>query len=122
LANPASIPVTTLAANSAQARPAGSAIDTEAEVPVAAGGQGDILLEITNSAAANLTVSVRGGEYPLAFRSGLGDLSAVVAPSGVSLIGPLESARFMRSDDTIRLMFDAASGSPNATVRAYRMA
>jgi len=124
MANPASITVTACSANSAVNQPAAQTIDTDGTVPITVGGRMDMLiLEIINAAAAALTVTIGAGDNPPSPLAA--DLAVALAATGGAtakrIIGPFESARFLQSDGTVNVTFLAASSTPNATVRAYRL-
>lgn len=124
--NPLSIAIADLTANAAANQPAAQAIDTDGIVPIAAGGRTDrLILEIVNVAAVALTVKVKAGDNPPAHRAGVGDLSVAMAATGTAtdkrIIGPFESGRFIQDDGTVSVSFTAASATPNATVRCYRL-
>lgn len=124
MANPSSITVTALSANSSVARPAVQTIDTDGTVPVAAGGAMDrLIFEFVNAAAAALTVTIKGGDNPPSPLSQ--DLAiALTATGGATpavIAGPFESARFLQDDGSVNITFLAASSTPNCTVRCYRL-
>lgn len=72
-----------------------------------------LVLVVANTAGSAKNVIVRagvgGGATPgQAFRSGLGDLTvSVAATSGISYVGPLESARFAQLDDSLSVDFQS---------------
>lgn len=124
MANPASITVTACSANSAVNQPSTQAIDTDGDVPILIGGATDrLILEIINAAAAALTVTIKAGDNPPSPLAA--DLAVALAATGNAtdkrIIGPFESARFMQDDGKVLVNFLAASSTPNATVRAYRL-
>lgn len=123
MANPAKLTVNPLAPNSALAQPVGDTIDTDGIVPILAadhrGASGRLLIEVTNGDAVNgLDVIIVHGDNPPAAREGIGDLVVAIPASGVTYIGPLESARFMQADGSLQVGF-ATDGGANAaaTVR-----
>ena len=124
MANPASITVTALTANSGVARPAAQTLDTDGTVPVTVGGAMDrLILELVNGAAAAVTVTVKAGDNPPSPLAA--DLDIALTGSGgatpAKIIGPFESARFMQSDGSVNIAVLAASSTPSVTVRAYRL-
>jgi hypothetical protein len=124
MANPSSITVTNCATNSAINQPSTQAIDTDGTVPIAAGGEMFLLiLEIINAAAVALTVTIKAGDNPPAATAA--DLVLTFAATGNAgakqIVGPFESARFLQDDGSVNVAFLAASSTPNATVRAYRL-
>jgi hypothetical protein len=127
MANPTEVPVTDLAANSSVTQPAVNTIDTNGTVPVPAGGALErLVLEIINADDAALTVTIKAGDAGAgAVRGAIGDVSIALAASGSAgdkkIIGPFESARFVQALGKLNVQFQAATGAPNATVRAYRL-
>lgn len=124
MANPAALTINSLVANSSLNQPAAQTIDTDGTVSCAAGSLLDrLFLEIVNAAAAVLTVTVKAGTGEHAHTAL--DLAISMAATGAAgdkkLIGPFEAARFVKPDGSIDVAFLAASGSPNATVRVYRL-
>ena len=125
MANPANLTVTDLVANAGLAQPLGDTIDSDGTVPVLAGdlaGATDrLVLHITNTDAVNkLNVTVVHGQNPPAVRESLGSLTVQLVASGVALIGPLESARFLQADGTLDVAFATVGGvNAAATARCY---
>ncbi|MDT3395440.1 hypothetical protein RKE29_02035 [Streptomyces sp. B1866] len=73
------------------------------------------LFRVTNSDAGNaITITVKAGDYPPALASGQGDLAVTVAASGVQLIGPLESGRFVQNDGSLMIESSATTGTITA--------
>lgn len=69
-----------------------------------------LVIRVANTHSSDHPVTVVAGDslYP-AIRSGLGDLAIVVpATSGIKEIVGLESARFLQSDGSLLLNFDAS--------------
>lgn len=126
MANPAALTVNKTTANEAIAQPAAQAIDTDGVVPCPVNGESErILIEIVNGDDAALTVKIKAGTTEAAGRRGLGDLSVALSATGggsdKKIIGGLESARFIQSDGSLSIEFDAATGAPNASVRVYQL-
>lgn len=127
MANPASLTINALSANSVTSLPTAQAIDTNGTVPINSVKRANLLIvEVVNADDAALTVLVKAGDNPPAHRQGIGDLSVALAASGGGatasrMIGPFESSRFMQDDGRIDLTFTAATGAPNATVRVYQL-
>lgn len=126
MANATAINPVNLAANGSIAAPTAQVLDTgtaAVTLETAAAEQTDrIVVEVTNTAAANLTVTAVTGEDPPAGRSALGDVtSANIAQNGRRIFGPFESAHFRRANGKLRLTFTPASGTINATFVAYRL-
>lgn len=128
MANATAITVNELVPNVAGVlRPTADVLDTgtaavtlEADVK---GESGLILLEVTNTADAanNLTVSVLAGQDPPAQRAGLGALDTVIAQNATRIIGPLESARFIKGNGRLAVTFTPAAGTIGAQVRCYKL-
>jgi type IV pilus biogenesis protein CpaD/CtpE len=82
-----------------------------------------LIFEFINAAAAALTITIPAGTSAAAHQAK--DLAIALAATGGGtakrIVGPLESARFMKADGTIDLVFLAASSTPNCTVRCYRL-
>jgi len=124
MANPAAITITDLTANAGLNQPAVQTIDTDGTVPSPAAGKTDrLILELINAAAAALTVTVKAGVGEQSVQAK--DLVVAMAATGTAtdkrIVGPFESSRFLKANGSIDVAFLAASGSPNCTVRAYRL-
>jgi hypothetical protein len=123
MANPANFTITELSENGNIARPTAQTVDTDGMVPILAGSDlSRLLVEVTNSAAANVTVTIEAGDNPPALRAGLGALAqAGIAQNAVRIFGPFESARFGQDNGNLNVSFLAASSTPNCAVRVYRL-
>ncbi len=126
MANPSSFTINALTRNSFIALPTAQTVDTAGTVPINAESQTDrLIIEVVNAAANALTVLVKAGDNPPALRAGQGDLSVSLTATGGAtpsrMIGPFESGRFVQDDGSVNVTFTPASGSPNATVRVYRL-
>lgn len=125
MANPASLTINELSKNAAISQPTAQTIDTDGTVNCPAAGLTDrLIIEVVNGDDAALTVKVLAGTGDQAAIAA--DLSVALAASGGGatanrIIGPFEAARFMKNDGSIDVNFDAATGSPNCTVRVYRL-
>lgn len=123
MANATAITVTPLTRNASTAQPAVNTLDTgTAAVTISAdvGGKADrAVLEVTNTAAANLTVAVLAGDNPPAQMAGLGSVSVTLAQNAVALLGPFEGMRFIQDNGKLDVTFTPASGTIGATVRCY---
>jgi hypothetical protein len=120
MANPASLTVNDLSANGSINQPAVQTVDTNGTINCATNRMDRLFIEAVNSAAADITVTVKAGANPPSLLSA--DLAVtVLATSGKKIIGPFESARFIKADGTFDVNFQAASGSPNLAVRVYRL-
>lgn len=128
MSNPAAITITECTANGAINQPAVNTIDTDGIVPVNLGGLGldRVIIEIINAAAAALTVVVGAGANPPGLQSK--QLSVSLAATGTAtdkrIIGPFSASRFVKGGSDageLHLTFTAASSTPNATVRCYRL-
>ena len=124
MANPATLTINSLTLDSSIAKPAGDAIDTTGNVPLALGGvSGRTILVIDNNSSTQaLTVAIKAGDYPPAALQGQGDVSVTIAASSGAILGPFNSARFAKQGGgSFTVNFTPASGSPNATVRVYSL-
>lgn len=126
MANATAITVTDLTANAVTTRPTGDALDTgtvAVTLAAAIGGKGSrVILEVTNTAAANLVAEVAAGDDPPAQNAGIGALtSANIAQNAVIYMGPFETGRFGQNDGSLSVTFTPASGTIAATIRCYRL-
>lgn len=121
MSNPAALTINELAANGSINQPSAQTVDTDGVIPMDANGLTDrLIMEVVNSAGQILTVTFKAGNSAAAHTAS--DLAvAVPATTGKKIIGPFESARFVRTDGKINVDFKAASSTPNAAVRVYRL-
>ena len=125
MANPANFTINELAGNTAMSQPTGDTIDSNGTVNLPAKSLTDrLMVEIINNDDAALTVTFKAGTGVQAHTAR--DLVVSLAASGGGatakrMIGPFESSRFVKSDGSIDVAFLAATGSPAATVRVYRL-
>jgi hypothetical protein len=81
-----------------------------------------MLMEVINLDDAALTVTLKAGTGVQAHTAR--DLAVVVAATGGAgdkkIIGPFESARFVKANGSIDVQF-AGGASPTSTVRVYRL-
>lgn len=122
MANPSEITITELTKNGQTARPAGSAIDTAGMVPINAGGKIDrMIVEVTNTNANALTVTIGAGDNPPSLQS-KALVSSPIAQNGVAIFGPFEASQFLQSGaDAGELHVSFAGTAVAATVRCYRL-
>lgn len=126
MANATAITVTDLSANSQVAQPTADVLDTgtaAVTLPASVGGKTDrLMLEVTNTAAANLTVDVLAGDNPPSHRAGVGALTkSGIVQNAVWLFGPFEAGRFLQDDGKLNVKFTPASGTIGVTIRLYRL-
>jgi hypothetical protein len=125
MANPTTLTKTTLSADASVNQPAVNTIDTNGTVPLDVAGATDrVILEIVNADDAALTVTIKAGNAGAgAIRGAIGDLSFAFPATGAAgdkqILGPFEPARFVQAGGKLNVAFLAATGAPNATVRAY---
>lgn len=124
MANPANLIINELSANGAINQPAAQVIDTNGTLNCAVKSLTDrLMIEVVNNDDAALTVTIKAGTSSAAHKAR--DLAvALTAAGGASpnkVIGALESMRFVKPDGSIDIQFQAASGSPSASVRVYRL-
>lgn len=114
------VPYSNLTANGSIAQPAGTALN-------AGVGNGHTLNDaVTEETVFRVTntgtegdITLLAGDNPPALAAGLGDLVVTVpATTGVVLIGPVESGRFMQSDGTV--LIDVETGMAG-TITALRV-
>lgn len=124
MANPLALTITELPSNAAVNQPAAQTVDTNGTINCAVKSQTDrLMIEVVNTDDAALTVTIKAGTGVQAHTAR--DLVVALAASGGGtasrIIGPLESMRFVKADGSIDLQFQAAAGSPAASVRVYRL-
>lgn len=92
------------------ADPAGTATVAGAgnglQVPATSGGGSHperTVLRVSNASGGSGTISLLAGAQPLAIASGLGNLTATVANSATTWLGPFESGRFEQNDGSLIL-------------------
>ncbi len=121
MANPANLTVTTLSANGSVDQPAVQTIDTNGTLNCPGGHAMDrLFIECVNGAANNIDVTIKAGTNPPSILAK--DLKVtILATPGKKLIGPFESARFMKADGTFDVVFLAAASTPNLAIRVYRL-
>lgn len=109
MANATSITVNELTANGAVALPTPDVLDTGTdavtiETASAVPETDKVIMIFENTSVGDtMTVKVWAGDKEPAFRRGIGDLVFTVAGSAKSVLGPLESARFLQSSGKIKL-------------------
>lgn len=124
MANPANLTVNELSANTAINQPTAQSIDTNGTLNCPVKSLTDrLMIEIVNTDDAALTVTLKAGTGVQAHtaRDLVVSLAASGTPTDKRIIGPLESARFVKADGSIDLQFQAATGAPAASVRVYRL-
>lgn len=127
MANIGTITVTDTTTNGWTALPTAGTFDTGTvavtDVVVNFGGETDRgLIFVTNTAAASLVVQVQAGDYPPAFRSGIGNSAAgTIAGTASAIFGPFESAQFGQSNQTVLVTLTPASGTIAATAYALKL-
>ena len=125
MANPANLTINEIAANSAMNLPAAQVVDANGTINIPCESLTDrMLIEIVNNDDAALTVTLKAGTMSVAHTAR--DLVVALAASGGGatasrMIGPLESARFVKPDGSVDVQFQAATGSPACSVRVYRL-
>lgn len=95
-----------------------TAVDQANGMVIAGANPEKLLLRVTNTAGAAHGVIIRAGDslYP-AVLSGQGDLNVQVAlTSGVAYVGPFDSARFLQSDGSMHVDFEASFAGKIAAV------
>lgn len=112
------VPYTNLAVNSSVAEPSGTAITSGA----GNGGQiadaepeKTILRVVCGATGGDLTLLA--GDYPPAMAASQGDLTQTFTANEVRTVGPIESGRFLQSDESL-----IVECTQNMTVTAYKAA
>lgn len=113
------VTVTTLAANTAAAEPAGTTADATNDHVISGVPCEQLLIRLANTNGTDRVATIKAGDNPPADAAGVGDLAITVpATTGVMWVGPLSSARFAQDDGTV--LIDLAA-SFAGTVTAYRI-
>jgi hypothetical protein len=127
MANATAITLRSLTPNTVLTQPTADVLDTGTDaVTLAFSPDGDshnVLLEVTNTAAAadTMTVAILAGDQPPAMDSTYGDVSFTVAQNAVKYI-VVDSSRCMQSDGTIQVkVTPAGTKTQTATIRAYKL-
>lgn len=116
------VPVTVLTANAAVADVAGTAIDATNShvIDVSAYASEQLILRITNTTASTKAATVAAGDDPPADAAGEGTIVVSLTAGNVtpttSFVGPLTSARFIKSGSKINV--DIAAGM-TGTITAF---
>jgi hypothetical protein len=124
MANPASLTINELTANGGINQPTAQTVDTNGTINCAAKSVTErLVIEVVNSAAAAITVTLKAGVNPPSIQAR--DLALSLAASGSAgdkkIFGPFDSSRFTKADGSFDVQFQAASGAPNLAVRIYRL-
>lgn len=125
MANATAIAVDKLVANAAGVTPTVSTLDTgSTAVTLLAdveGLSGQMILEVTNNAAAAnaLSVTVKAQTGKANLRGGLGDLVTSIAQNATAVIGPFEAARFVDEDGKVSVTFTPAASTVAASIKAF---
>lgn len=69
----------------------------------------DMVILYSNSYAGSIVVTVKAGDDPPAMSAGIGDLTltTLANSTGFGIMPPLESARFLQNNGTLRISFPA---------------
>lgn len=88
----------------------GMYIQMPSNIPVT-GGMDRIFIYFKNSYSGTVTITVRGGVNPPAFRQGEGDYTTgnVTGTTGIAFLCGLDSSRFAQADNTIWIDFSASA-------------
>lgn len=112
------VTITSLSSGTAVAPPAGTTIVPANGANIAAvGDTSRLLIRVTNTNGTQRTVTFKAGDNPPALRSGLGDLAVVVPATTGERLVVLESARFVQSDGSIDVDFEASMAGVVSAVR-----
>jgi hypothetical protein len=103
------VTVTALSGNSGVAQPAGTTIDPTNGHVINNAKPEQLILRVTNTNGTQRTLTIKAGDYPPAVAAGLGDYTIVIAATtGVAIVGPFESGRFLQSDGTLQIDCEAS--------------
>jgi hypothetical protein len=89
----------------------GTAIDaTKTAVITPTGPLENMVIIVRNTEGSTNVVTVKAGDNPPAGSAGLGDkaFTTIDATTGAILLPPLESARFLQDNGTVRLTFETS--------------
>ena len=113
------VTVTTLAANTAAAEPAGTTADATNDHVISGVPCEQLLIRLANTNGSDRVATILAGDNPPADAAGVGDLAVTVpATSGVMWVGPLSSARFAQDNGDVHIDLAASFAG---TVTAYRI-
>ena len=128
MANATDIDINDLTANEATAAPTADACDTGTaavtlDTAAAVDAADRCILRVENTAAANLTVTVKAGDNVRpAWRKSLGDYtSGNIAQNATVYVGPFEAARFIQADGKLQFTFTPASGTIGCNFDLFRL-
>lgn len=80
----------------------------------------EIILLAYNAEAGELDVTVKAGDNPPALAAGQGDVVVPVAATAYAVIGPLASNRYLQSDGTVEVDFEATMTGEITALQAKR--
>lgn len=113
------VPYSNLVPNGNLAQPAGTTLVVAPtnNMQVANAVPEQTVLRVVNTGVEQ-DITVKAGDYPPAIAAGLGDLVVTVAATtGVQLIGPFESGRFLQSDGSMLIEAETVDG----TITAFKV-
>ena len=124
MANPASLTINKLSANSSIAQQAAQTADTNGTINCPVKSLTDrLFIELVNADDAAVDVTVLAGTGAQAHQAR--DLKVTLSASGggsdAKLLGPLSSSRFVKADGSIDVKVQAAAGAPNLSIRVYQL-
>lgn len=115
------VPYSNLVPNGNLAQPAGTALDATNDHVINAAVPELTVLRVTNTDGSAHTVTIKAGDNPPALAAGQGDLTvSVAATTGVQLIGPFESGRFLQNDGTLLVDIEASHAGTITALRVPR--
>lgn len=101
---------TTLTANDKTAAPSGTTLAASQSLADAE-PEKTILVVAETGGSADLTFTVKAGDYPPAIAAGQGDLAVTITKSTTQYIGPFESGRFLQNDGSMSFTSSATTGT-----------
>ncbi|MFD9905627.1 hypothetical protein [Streptomyces sp. NPDC059063] len=115
------VPYSNLVPNGNLAQPAGTALDATNDHVINSAVPELTVLRVTNTDGSPHTVTVKAGDNPPALAAGQGDLTvSVAATTGVQLIGPFESGRFLQANGTMEIDIEASHAGTITALRVPR--
>jgi hypothetical protein len=115
------VPYSDLIPNGNLAQPAGTALDATNDHVIANAVPELTVLRVSNTDGSAHTLTIKAGEYPPAMAAGQGDLTvSIAATTGVQLIGPFESGRFIRRDGSMYIDVEASHAGTITALRIPR--
>lgn len=115
------VTITDIVPNGGVAAPAGTTVDPTNGHSIDAGGvDSRLLIVVNNTAVSTKVVTVKAGVAPQAGLASLGDITFTCPASGISYLGPYESARIAQAGGLINVDLAAGITGTIAVLRTPR--